>query len=104
MHVMEMTKTAMLRYVSFAVNDAADAMHIKNQELLRALLDRAPMFLEHARIVGWTCGFEPMCVLVYSYLPNVAMDEDEAIELAVDFLQERKWFADPTNTEPDFVL
>lgn len=99
-----LTKPALLRYVSFAVNDAGDAMHIKNQELLTALLNRAPLFLEQARIVGWTCGFEPMCVLVYSYLPGVTMDEDEAIELAEDYMRERNWFADPANTAPDFVL
>lgn len=56
-----------------------------------------------ARLVGWQCGFEPMFVAVWSYLPGCKLDESEAIDLATDLLTERGWFADGP-TEPDYVL
>lgn len=42
-----------------------------------------------------------MCVVVFSQLPNVTLNGGEAIDLAKDLLLERKWFANPTKTEPD---
>lgn len=99
--ITKLTKASMLPYVAYGVDDALNAVA---GSAARALLDGHPNGLAHARIVGWTCGFEPMCVAVWSYLPGVTLDEDEATELAVDLLREKHWFADPDNTEPDFVL
>lgn len=44
--------------------------------------------------VGWACGFEPMFVAVWSYLPNVKLDYCDAEQLATDLLREKGWFAD----------
>jgi hypothetical protein len=57
----------------------------------------------NACLIGWQCGFEPLFVAVFSYM-GFTLDEDEAIEIAVDYLLEKKWFADPSNTEPDYVI
>lgn len=46
-----------------------------------------------AVLVGWQCGFEPMFVAVHSYLPNVTLDAEDAEEIAMDYLDEKNWFA-----------
>lgn len=48
----------------------------------------------NAVLVGWQCGFEPLFVAVWSYLPNVTLDEGEAVEIASDYLDELGWFAE----------
>jgi len=53
-------------------------------------------------LVGWQCGFEPLFVAVHSYL-DCELDEEEAIELATDYLAERNWFAGEP-TEPDYLI
>jgi hypothetical protein len=88
-----MTREQALPYVSYAVDDA----------LSERRPDEAP---PHARLVGWQCGFEPLFVAVWSYLPGEEPpDYAEAIELATDLLVEKKWFADNDNPpEPDYVI
>ena len=54
------------------------------------------------KLVGWQCGFETMFVAVHSYL-NCACDDDEAKELATDYLCEIGWFGDDIR-EPDFIM
>lgn len=86
-----MTRKDLLPYVSFAVDDA--------------LADRTGEPIpEHARIVGWQCGFEPLCVAVWSYLPGCRVEVDDAADLALDLLVERGWFAGESPREADFVL
>jgi hypothetical protein len=78
-------------YVSFAVDDAGSPRDISQG------------IPDHARLVGWQCGFEPLYVAVWSYLPGVTLDDEEAMELATDYLVERKWFSgEPTHA--DYVL
>jgi hypothetical protein len=77
-------------YVNFGVDDAL-AIH------------RAADAPANARYVGWQCGFEPMVVAVWSYLPGVRLEKDEAVELALDALAERRWFSGEPIL-PDFVL
>lgn len=94
-HIRPLSKQDLLPYASFAVNDAqgtASTSHVS-----------ASIPIERIRFVVWQCGFEPMVVLVYSYLPGCTIDDDEAIELATDLLAERKWFSGEP-TEPDMVL
>lgn len=57
----------------------------------------------NARLVGWQCGFEPMFVAVWSYLPSITLDACEAEELAADLLIERQWFAGEP-TAADYVI
>ena len=56
-----------------------------------------------ARLVGWQCGFEPMFVAVWSYLPGVKVDDDSAVEIATELLVEKGWFSNEP-TEPDYLI
>jgi hypothetical protein len=85
-----MDRTQALPYVSFGVDDA----------LAFRLASEAPA---DARLVGWQCGFEPVFVAVWSYLPGVRIDDTDAIELATDALEDRQWFADGPS-DPDYIL
>jgi hypothetical protein len=73
------TREEALQYVAYCVDDALDERSIKDMPA-------------DARLVGWQCGFEPMFVAVWSYL-DIALDDSEAEEIAVDLLIERKWFS-----------
>ena len=84
-----MNRNQALPFVSFGVDDA----------LSIRTASEAPA---NARLVGWQCGFEPVFIAVWSYL-GVRIEDDEAIELATDALEERQWFADGPS-EPDYVL
>lgn len=55
-----------------------------------------------ARLVAWQCGFEPMAVLVWSYL-GVRLDLDEAEDIARDYLTEKGWFTDEP-TDADYIF
>jgi hypothetical protein len=57
---------------------------------------------DNARLIGWQCGAEPMFIAVWSYL-GARLDDDEAVELAQDYLAETKWFSGAP-TPPDFIL
>lgn len=98
MPVLPKTREALLPYVAHAVDDAARYYGPAHA------LDKAFLLQQGARFVGWSCGFEPMVVAVFSVMPGVTLDEYVAADLAIDLLRELKWFADPDNTEPDFVL
>lgn len=53
-------------------------------------------------LVGWQCGFEPLFVAVIGSYTE-AVDEQDAEEIAADWLDEIGWFA--TGIVPaDFVL
>lgn len=76
-----MTRDDALPYVGHAVDDA---LAVRTSEPIP----------DHARLVGWQCGFEPMFVAVWSYLPGCRLDDDEAEEIAFDYLAEIGWFSD----------
>ena len=99
--VYPITKESMLPFVGYGVDDACSAC--TGADARRAIQFRKDG-LACVRMVGFRAGFEPMVVAVWSYLPSVRLDDDEATELAVDLLRERGWFADPEDTAPDFVL
>jgi hypothetical protein len=84
-----MKRAQAITYIGHCVDDAQSIRRIEEMPA-------------NARLIGWQCGFEPMFVAVWSYL-DVALDTDDAIELATDFLSEIKWFSDEP-TEPDYVL
>lgn len=87
-----MQRSEAIPYVSYAVDDALAE---------RAVAEMPP----NARLVGWQCGFEPLFVAVWSYLPNTAIDAEEAAELPTDLLREKQWFGDNENPPaPDYVL
>ena len=90
-----MTREMALPYVAYVVDDALAAREVG--------ADAHAKVQPHSRLVGWQCGFEPLFVAVHSYLPDVTINDDEAIELATSWLEEIKWFSGAT-TEPDYVI
>lgn len=88
-----MNRTIALQYVGHALDDSG-IPH-----------DRRDI-PANARLVGWQCGFEPMFVAVWSYLPGVWLDDCDAEELATDYLQELGWFAerDSDSRPADYVI
>jgi hypothetical protein len=87
--ILIMTREQALPYVAYCVDDALSEREIKDMP-------------SDARLVGWQCGFEPMFVAVWSYL-DLELDDQEAEELAVELLIERKWFSGRP-TPADYVL
>lgn len=86
-----MTREQALPYVAYALDDALSPRDIKD-------------IPANARLVGWQCGFEPLFVAVFSYL-DVKLDDADAEDIARDYLQERKWFADNANPPAaDYVI
>jgi hypothetical protein len=78
-----MNRSQAIPYIGYCVDDA----------LAERVLSDMP---KNARLIGWQCGFEPMFVAVWSYL-DVPLDDEEAEELAMALLIEKRWFAG----EPD---
>lgn len=86
-----MKRETAMRYASYGVDDTGAERDF----------GEAP---ENARLVGWQCGFEPMFVVVWSYL-GVRLDDDEAEDIARDYLEEKGWFANPEDDNAaDYVL
>ena len=109
-----MKRTDAIPYVSFVVDDAGCGREVGSDQ--HAIV-REPagadetlsnvLAGEHAYrsvLVGWQCGFEPLFVAVHSYL-DVQLDEDEAADMAREYLEERGWFADSgRDHEADYVI
>mgnify|MGYP001615685209 CR=1 FL=1 len=85
-----MTRDQALPYIGHCVDDALN-------------IGRVEEMPANARLVGWQCGFEPMFVAVWSYLPDTRLDDSDAEELASDFLAEIKWFAGEP-TPADYII
>jgi hypothetical protein len=85
-----MTREDAKQYVSYLVDDALAEHPLEDM-------------LPNARLVGWQCGFEPLFVAVQSYLPKTTVDESDAMEIALDFLVEKKWFSGEPS-DPDYCL
>jgi hypothetical protein len=49
-------------------------------------------------LVGFQCGFDQLLVGVMSYLPDCTVDDDEAIEIAEDYLRDIGWLKADTET------
>jgi hypothetical protein len=84
------TREAAKAYIAFCVDDA----------LSERSVDDMPA---NARLVGWQCGFEPLFVAVWSYLPNARVDDEDAVSIATELLEERRWFSDGP-TDPDYLI
>jgi hypothetical protein len=85
-----MTREQALPYISYVLDDALSVHPLSEM-------------LPNATLVGWQCGFEPLFVAVQSYLPDVKIEAGEAEEIASDYLDEIKWFADGP-TDADYVI
>ena len=94
-----MNRTQAIPYVSFVVDDSLSVSRLRHN-----VRDYSPGGFQYPSVlVGWQCGFEPLFVAVHSYL-DVELDDDEAIELATDFLSERNWFGQVEELEPDYLI
>jgi hypothetical protein len=85
----------LLEYVAWVVDDAGCGRHPGADEHAKVT--------KYSTLVGWQCGFEPLVVAVNSYLPGVMIEADEAVDLATDLLDEKRWFSDGP-VVPDFVF
>lgn len=100
-------------YVAFVVDDSGNGRELNAdryavirtgqlQRLAEDTDDTEHTFDYPSVLVGWQCGFEPLFVAVHSYL-DVEIGDDEAMDLARDYLAERGWFAGEP-TEPDYII
>lgn len=94
-----MTRSQALPYVSFVVDDAGSGRELGADQHATT---RETGRKHRSVLVGWQCGFEPLFVAVHSYLDS-RLDDDEAEELARDYLAERNWFAGEP-TEADYII
>lgn len=89
-----------INFVSFVVDDSLNGREVGNPH--SAVREAGGEYNYPSVLVGWQCGFEPMFVAVHSCL-DVQIDDEEAVELATDFLVEREWFSGRP-TEPDHII
>ena len=61
-------------------------------------------------LVGWQCGFEPHFIAVVDAY-DCEVEDDEAEEIAVDYLEEQNWFVvddmgypDKRDRTPDYII
>lgn len=99
-----MRRDQALPYVSFALDDALNPSPATAEALRSGKIEGLDPSVRRARLVGWQCGFEPLFVAVFSYLPDCSVDSDTAEEIAKDYLAERNWFGDEGPRDADYVL
>lgn len=88
-----MKRSEALQYVGYALDDSLNPHNAAHHNIP-----------DNAVLVGWQCGFEPMFVAVWSYLPRTTLSRDSAIDIACDYLQEIGWFADIGEGKDDPLL
>lgn len=86
-----MKREDLLPYVSYQVDNALNGRKATGEDVRPT-----------DRLVGYQCGFEPLVVAVRSYLGSVRLTNEEAEELAADYLEEIGWFANG-RTDANFV-
>lgn len=79
-------RNQLLSYISHCLDDCLNVHPLK---------DMPP----DARLVVYQCGFEPLVVAVWSYLPNTKIGADEAEEIAEDYLREIGWLQNDLKAE-----
>lgn len=96
-----MNRSQALPYVSYVVDDALNGRTLGNDQHA-VIREVGGEFRYPSVLIGWQCGFEPLFVVVHSYL-DVRLDEDYCVELATDYLSEIGWFSGEP-TEPDYII
>jgi len=96
-----MTREQAKDFVGYVVDDAGAARHV-GDDMHAVVREGGPEGFKYGSVlVGWQCGFEPMFVAVHSYL-DVELDDDECVEMAMDYLIEIKWAK--ALSEPDYII
>lgn len=98
-----MNRTIATEHVSFVVDDArvgriGRELHTDPYAIVR----NTPAYKHASILVGWQRGFEPLFVAVHSYF-DISLDDDEAIEIATEYLIEHGWFSGEPK-EPDYLI
>lgn len=88
-------------YVAYVVDDAGSG-RVLNADRDAIIREAGGEFTYPSVLVGWQCGFEPLFVAVHSYL-DVRLTDEEAEDLAAEFLEEREWFSDE-RTDADYIV
>ena len=95
-----------ITYCAYVVDTALSADRIHGRQggaPLSKLLNHRD--IDKFKLVGWQCGFEPMFIAVVDYLDGEhgELSDEEAEELATDYLEEINWFSDGP-TDADYIL
>lgn len=80
----------LLPYVAYVVDDAG-AGRKPGDDPHAIVREAGGQFKYASRLIAYQCGFEPLVVAVHSYL-DVFIDDEEAEEMAGDYLEEIGWF------------
>lgn len=97
-----MTRKQALQYVSYIADDSLNVRKPKSTTPADTR-ERGTGYKYRSVLVGWQCGFEPLFVAVHSYL-DVEIDDDDAEDIAREYLAERRWFADEQSTAADYII
>ena len=95
-----MRRKQAIEYVSFVVDDAGSGRELHADP--HAIVRDGSEHKYPSVLVGWQCGFEPLFVAVHSYL-DCQIDDDEAEDMATEYLAERGWFSGEP-TECDYII
>lgn len=96
-----MTRKQALQYISYIADDSLNVRAPKSITPADTR-ERGTGYKHRSVLVGWQCGFEPLFVAVHSYL-DVELDDQDAEEIAQEYLAERNWFAGEP-TEADYII
>jgi hypothetical protein len=90
-------------YVAFVVDDSGNGREL-GADIHAIVREQGQGGFEHASVlVGWQCGFEPLYVAVHSCL-YLSLTDEEAEELAADYLEERGWFGNHGRVGADYII
>ena len=107
-----MNREKATEYVSFVVDDslAGRELHADIHAIVREVgenfihgSENAIIFEYASILIGWQCGFEPLFVAVHSYI-DVRLEDNEAEEMAREYLEERGWFGENEHREADYII
>jgi hypothetical protein len=89
-------------FVMYVVDDSLNGRRV-GADPCAIVRETCEQFKYRSRLVGWRADCDDFCfVAVHSYL-DVEIDDNEATELAADYLREIGWF-NGTESAPDFLF
>jgi hypothetical protein len=94
---------SLLPYVSYIVDDAGSGRVLGADPHAIVRKPDNPEFKHPSRLVVFQCGFEPLVVAVHSYL-DVHIDDADAEDMAIEYLEEIGWFSDEYDHQSDYII
>ena len=101
MNTHAISRESVMDYVAYVVDDAGCGRSLDDD--LHAIVRDTDTSKYPSVLVGWQCGFEPLFVAVHSYL-DCYIEDDEAEEMAMEFLEEIGWFGPDGAKYPDYLI